>query len=104
MRSHADISNTKIKPAFRCPSILICYQDKSKSSDNLAKTNNFVIVPKIPLFGPPQAEGVRGDFMNSFILKIPLHPPFPKGEYYIFMLVCEPLAHVDSRESGNPDH
>jgi hypothetical protein len=32
----------------------------------------------VPLFGK---RGVRGDFMEIIIQKIPLHPPFPKGEY-----------------------
>jgi hypothetical protein len=44
-----------------------------------------------------QKEGL-GDFYEFIYLKIPLHPPFPKGEYYIFMIIfmplCEPKARV----------
>jgi hypothetical protein len=46
--------------------------------------------------------GARRDFMNrdrTIVFKISLNLPFPKGEN-IFMLFCEPLAHVDSRQQS----
>jgi hypothetical protein len=52
--------------------------------------HNSVIVPKIPLFGPPQAEGVRGDFMNSFILKSPFIPLFQRGN---IIFSCSFVSH-----------
>jgi len=56
---------------------------------------------------PLWQRGVRGDFINLmivFVLKIPLSPPFPKGDVKdIPIVLCEPIAHVISSEGGNPD-
>jgi len=52
-----------------------------------------VIDPKIPLFqpSPPSGEGKKFPSLKGRDLR--------EGD--IFMLLCEPLAHVDSRENGN---
>jgi hypothetical protein len=55
------------------------------------KRRNDVIDPKIPLFGKEGIEEILRLYMKTFILKIPLFPPFPKGdEWYFILLFCEP--------------
>jgi hypothetical protein len=52
----------------------------------------------MPLFGKEGEGRFYESLMKTFVLKIPLYPPLPKG-YDIFMLLCEPEAHIDSCES-----
>jgi hypothetical protein len=42
-------------------------------------TRKSMVLPENTPLCPPQAEGVRGDFMNSFILKSPFIPLFQRG-------------------------
>jgi hypothetical protein len=46
----------------------------------LAKGFPYVINPKIPLFGKEGRGRFYESYMETFVLKIPLHPPLPKGE------------------------